>query len=234
MPNKNQIGIGLAIVIVVVIAAIAYIWPSDNPRQLNLDSGTSFDFSSDTIGGIRPVNESDHIRGNIDAPIVIIEYSDLECPFCKQFHNSMKEIYNFYGQTGEIAWVFRHFPIDSLHKKARIEAHATECAAELGGNNAFWSMLDRIYSETNSNDSLDLARLPDFAENIGLNREGFITCMDSNRHLDKIQADYNNAIESGGQGTPFPVVINQNTGTTIALPGAVPTSQIEETIDSVR
>lgn len=228
MLTKNQIGIALSILIVVGIGAMAYIWPSENPRGLTLPVETT-----NTSSPIRPVGPTDHIRGSISAPIVVVEYSDMECPFCKRFHNSMKEVYATRGQTGQMAWVFRHFPIDALHQKARAEAHATECASELGGNDAFWQMLDRIYSETNSNDSLDLELLPDFAVTIGLDQAEFVACIESNRHMTKIQADYQNATESGGTGTPFPVVINQETGESVVLPGAVPTSEILSAIDSL-
>src|SRR3546814_20902810 len=63
-----------------------------------------------------------------------IEFSDFESPFCKGFHRTMGQVMEEYGQDGKVAWVYRHFPIDSIHSKARKEAQASECAAELGGN----------------------------------------------------------------------------------------------------
>ncbi len=77
---------------------------------------------------MRPVTAEDHILGNPNADLVIVEYSDTECPFCKQFHSTMRRVMTDYGNSGKVAWVYRHFPIDSLHSKARNEAEATECA----------------------------------------------------------------------------------------------------------
>ncbi len=85
-----------------------------------------------------PITSKDHIRGNPDAPVKIVEYSDTECPFCKRFHTTMKEVMDEYGKDGKVAWVYRHFPLDQLHSKARKEAVALECANEQGGNDKFW------------------------------------------------------------------------------------------------
>src|SRR3989344_3149438 len=82
---------------------------------------------------MRPVSSSDHILGNPDADVIIVEYSDTECPFCKQFHSTLRRVIEEYGKEGRVAWVYRHFPIDSLHPKARKESEALECANELGG-----------------------------------------------------------------------------------------------------
>lgn len=91
------------------------------------------------------------VRGNPDAKITIIEYSDLECPFCKRFHVTMEQVLATYGN--DVRVVFRHFPLDSLHKKARTEANAVECAGEQG---KFWEFIDGIFAVTPSNDGLDI------------------------------------------------------------------------------
>ncbi len=103
-----------------------------------------------------PVTDKDHIAGNAQADIIIVEYSDTECPFCKKFHETMIQVMDEYGKSGKVAWVYRHFPLDALHKKARKEAEATECAAELGGNDKFWEYLNLMMKITPANDQLDL------------------------------------------------------------------------------
>jgi protein-disulfide isomerase len=111
---------------------------------------------------IRGVQDNDHIRGNPNADIVIVEYSDTECPFCKMFHETMKQVIAEYGGDGKVAWVYRHFPIPSLHPKAGKQAEALECAAEQGGgalgsaNEVFWKYTDLVYERTESNNSLDI------------------------------------------------------------------------------
>src|SRR3989344_8831460 len=129
---------------------------------------------------MKPVTAEDHIRGDINAPVKIVEYSDTECPFCKRFHNTMKQVVAEYGS--QVAWVYRHFPLDSLHEKARKEAEATECAAELGGNEKFWAYLDRLMEVTPSNDGLDSAELPKIAAYVCLDVTQFNTCLSSGKY----------------------------------------------------
>lgn len=101
---------------------------------------------------INPVTLDDHIIGDINAKIIIVEYSDFECPFCKVFHKTMHEVIKNSG--GEVAWVYRHFPIPGLHPKAFHEAEATECAWEQKGNDGFWKYADKIFDITPSNNGL--------------------------------------------------------------------------------
>lgn len=176
-----------------------------------------------------PVSGDDHIRGSVDAPVVIVEYSDTECPFCKQFHTTMQQVVAEYGD--QVAWVYRHFPLDQLHAKARNEAHATECAAELGGNDGFWAFTDQVYARTNSNDSLPETELAVIAGDIGLNVNKFNDCMASDRYADKVQAMYEDAISAGGRGTPYSVIIAGDTK--IPLNGAQPFSQIKTVLDGL-
>jgi protein-disulfide isomerase len=84
----------------------------------------------------------DRYLGNINADVVIIEYSDIDCPFCKKFHPTMERIAQEYGS--KIAWVYRHFPLDSLHPEARTKAEATECVAQIAGNEVFWKYLKTL------------------------------------------------------------------------------------------
>ncbi|MBI2047833.1 MAG: thioredoxin domain-containing protein [Parcubacteria group bacterium] len=174
-------------------------------------------------GNIRPVNAEDHILGDISAPVKIVEFSDLECPFCKRFHDSMKLVVENYGESGQVAWVYRHFPLDSIHSKARKEAQATECANEIGGNDAFWKYVDRLFEITPSNNNLDLSLLSEIAEHIGLNRSDFIECLsgsaDGGKHAAHIEEDFQDAVSSGANGTPYSIIVAPN-GKTFPVSGA--------------
>ena len=157
---------------------------------------------------IRAVNpETDHVLGNPNAEVVIVEYSDLECPFCRVFHQTLTRIMEEYGKGGSVAWVYRHFPLAQLHTKAAREAEATECAAELGGNLAFWKYINRIFEVTPSNDGLDLAKLPAIAAEVGLDRKAFEACLTSGRHASRVESEYTEATSAGGRGTPFNVLL---------------------------
>lgn len=165
---------------------------------------------------VKPVTAADHIRGSIDAKVKIVEYSDTECPFCKRYHGTLKQIFDEYGGD-KVAWVYRHFPLD-MHKKAPKEAEATECANEVGGKEAFWKYIDLLYATTNGNDSLDLAELPKMAEKIGLDVNAFNTCLNSGKYAAKINEAKTDGFNAGARGTPYTVLIVQNGRKTETVP----------------
>lgn len=183
-------------------------------------------------GKMRPVTSEDHILGNPNAEIIIVEYSDTECPFCKQFHTTLRRVMDEYGKDGKVAWVYRHFPIDSLHSRARKEAEATECANELGGQAKFWEYINMLYDTTTSNNTLDPAELPKIAKKVGLDTAKFNSCLSSGKYADKVEKDYQDAIEVGGQGTPTSILITKD-GTKTLLEGAQPYSYIKNILDAV-
>lgn len=106
-------------------------------------SGSASNANPQIAQSIKPITGEDHIFGNSDAPIKIVEFSDLECPFCQKFHPTVKQIVEDYD--GQVTWVYRHFPLESIHSYARPAAEASECVAELGGNDAFWQYLDLLF-----------------------------------------------------------------------------------------
>ncbi|MEN9582324.1 MAG: hypothetical protein RL641_278 [Candidatus Parcubacteria bacterium] len=144
--------------------------------------------------------EGEHVCGNPNAKIMIVEYTDLECPFCKQFHPTLQKIVA--ESNGTVGWVLRHYPIDGLHSKARHEAEATECAADQMGEVGFWKYTDKVFEVTSSNNSLSPALLPLIADQIGLNKEAFATCLASGKFLPKIAAQAKLAEDKGPIGTP--------------------------------
>ncbi len=185
-----------------------------------------------TANLLRTISTTDHIQGNPNADIVIVEYSDTECPFCKNFHESLQQIMSEYGKNGKVAWVYRHFPISQLHSRAFKEAEATECVADLGGEDKFWQYLSMIYSKTTSNDTLDPAQLPVFAKAIGVDVTAFNTCVSTGKYTAKVQADYDDAIKSGGKGTPHSILITKD-GTKTPVEGALPYVLLKNTIDEM-
>jgi len=182
-------------------------------------------------GALRPVAAGrDHIRGDPGAPVTLIEYSDFECPFCKRFHPTMKQLLREFD--GRVRWVYRHFPLDELHPgKARKEAAAAECAAELGGNDAFWKFADRFYELTPSNNKTDVDRvLPQIAREIGLDQARFAACLASGRHDRRVEEDYQNAVATGGRGTPWTLIVSKR-GKVYALSGAQPYAAVKQLVE---
>ncbi|MFA5827709.1 MAG: thioredoxin domain-containing protein, partial [Candidatus Paceibacterota bacterium] len=177
---SNKLSIPMAIIVAGALVAGAVYFSSIKPK----DTAPAFQPEQGTanLENVRAISATDHIRGDINAPIKIVEYSDTECPFCKRFHVTMQQVMNEYGKNGKVAWVYRHSPIDSLHPKARKEAEATECANELGGNDKFWEYIDRVYEITPANNGLDPLELPKIATYVGLNVTDFNTCLDSGKY----------------------------------------------------
>ena len=185
---------------------------------------------------IDAVTANDHIRGTPDAPIVLVEFSDLECPFCKVFHATMERIMNEYGKTGKIAWVYRHFPL-SIHPKAQKEAVASECAFEQGGNEKFWQYVDKVFAVTPSNNRLDPGELPKIAGELGLDLSKFNSCLGSATYDQKIEKHYQDGIRVGigsipETGTPYSVLIDKK-GNKVPLNGAQPYEVVKQLLDAV-
>lgn len=172
-------------------------------------------------------SKSDHIYGSAGAPVTLIEYSDFECPYCKRFHETVKRVVN--ESKGQVNWVYRHFPLEQLHPgKARQTAVASECAAELGSNDAFWKFADRFFELTPSNNRTDTATvLPQIAREIGLDEKQFAACLASGKHDKRIEADHRAAIATGGNGTPWSIVLSKS-GKTYVLSGAQPYAAVKQ------
>ena len=159
---------------------------------------------------VKAISSADHIRGNPNAKVKVVEFSDPECPFCKRFHKTMNQIIDEYGKSGQVAWVYRHFPLDAIHSKARKESEALECANEQGGSVKFWEYIDRLFEVTPSNDGLDLAELPKIAEYLGLDKVKFNQCLESGKYAKRVADDLADGVNSGARGTPYSIVIAAN------------------------
>lgn len=183
------------------------------------------------IGDIPEITDQDHIRGSLDATIAIVEYSDLECPYCKSVHPTIQQLMDEYGD--EVMWVYRHFPLDQLHTKADKEAEATECAAEQGGNDAFWAMVDKIFEATPSNDGLNLADLPKLAQEVGLDADQLKDCLDKGKYTQAVEDQYQGGLQAGVSGTPGIIILNTKTGEKRLIPGALPFDSFKQVIDEM-
>ena len=222
---QNKFLIPLAIVVAGALVAGAIYFGGSAPST---SSGQATNPTNAKID-IAPVTDKDHIVGSRTAPVVIVEYSDTECPFCKNFHNTMKEVVSAYG--GKVAWVYRHFPIVQLHSKAPKEAEATECANELGGNQGFWNFTNKLFETTNSNNSLEASELPKIAQAVGLDVTAFNSCLSSGRYTEFITKSVEEAIKAGARGTPYSVIIKGSQK--VVINGAEPLASVKIKIDAL-
>jgi protein-disulfide isomerase len=186
------------------------------------------------VAKVEPINNKDHIIGDINAEIVVIEYSDYECPFCGRFHPTMERIMSEYGDAKKVAWVFRHFPLDKIHQDARPAAEASECVAELNGNEAFWAYSKKLFEGQPI--SLSTENLKSNAEAVGVNGNDFTACVDSGRHKATVEAQYQSGLKLAQSdpsfGTPYSVVLAKD-GRQVVIAGAQPYEKVKQAIDSL-
>lgn len=200
--------LGSLIIVALVLALGVFLSLNTNPPPK--ESAKLIELEK--MGGvveIRPIDAEDHILGNPNAEIFIVEYSDTECPFCKMFHVTMHEV--IAESDGNVAWVYRHFPIEQLHKKAFREALATECATEQGGNEVFWRYVDEIYTRTNSNDSLPDGELFSIASDLGLDVATFTACLETEKYANRVNMDITDAQIAQASGTPSSFIVRGGT-----------------------
>src|SRR3989339_303994 len=179
------------------------------------DAGTA----QPATGKIKPVNSSDHIRGNVNAKLSLVVYSDFECPFCQKFHPIATVLLKTYGD--KIRLIYRHYPLP-FHQNAQKEAEASECIAELGGNDVFWKYTDTIFERTTANGTgFALDKLGPLAKEVGVDQTKFQKCLDSGKYTQKVQDQMAKGSEEGVTGTPGTIILTEN-GSTQLIPGALP------------
>src|SRR3989338_3283849 len=237
---KSSFAVPMAIIIAGALIAGAVYFNKGNKGSNNSNNLVVKDNNvTETAkeNNVKAVSSVDHIRGNPNAQVKVIEFSDPECPFCKRFHNTMNQIIDEYGKSGQVAWVYRNFPLDQpdingnvLHSKAGKESQALECANEQGGNVKFWAYLDRLFEVTPSNNGLDLAELPKIAEYVGLDKVKFNQCLESGKYAKRVTDDLADGVKSGAQGTPYSVVVAAN-GKKFVINGAQPYESVKTVIN---
>ncbi len=142
---------------------------------------------------IAPSSE-DHIQGSLDAPIVLVEYGDYQCPYCGQAFPIVKQLQEDFGDN--MAYIFRHFPLAQMHEHALHAAEAAELASDEG---KFWEMHDMIYENQHSIDDISLTTM---AKSLGMDEKKFMINLATDSKKDEVQADFMSGVESGVNGTP--------------------------------
>ena len=210
-PKQNPWAIPLAIVLAGGIVAIAVFYSGKTPTP-----STAQDDQGATTQNVnvRPVDSTDHIIGDINAPIKIVEYSDLECPYCEGFDKTMRQVMADY--SGKVAWIYRSYwsirklPDGSIfHPQGGKAAEAAECVAELGGNDKFWDFIGKVFSDQAAGDK----------------------CLSSGKYTAKVEASYQEGIKAQVNGTPNSFIMSKNG--IVVIPGAVPYATIKTTLDNI-
>ena len=242
MEKNNNLTIVILLIIVFVVGFLGGSLWTEN-KLLKSGSGTvavkdtadEEEAAETALKNIPEVTDQDHIRGNKDAKVVLIEYSDYQCPYCNKFHPTMKEVMDNYGD--QIAWVYRHFPL-SFHPYAQILGEASECVAAYAGNDAFWTFSDDIYASMSDEsiydedgETISDETILSKAVNAGANRDEIAKCLDNSEMTNKVK----NQAAAGGQagitGTPGTVIVSEKGGYEL-IPGALPYVQVEQMLQN--
>lgn len=138
--------------------------------------------------------ERDHIQGNVNAPLTLLEFGDYECPNCGEAYSIVKRLQEYFDN--ELRFVFRHFPLRDLHAHAQNAAEVAEIAGKQG---IFWEMHDTLFANQFLLDDMSLEM---YAEDLGLDIQAFRKEMALHTELDKVQEDFIGGVYSGVNGTP--------------------------------
>ncbi len=179
---------------------------------------------------VQPISPTrDHVTGNPNAVISLIEYSDFECPYCKRFHATVKKVIE--ESDGKVNWVYRHYPLPFHNPNAQKEAEASECAAALGDNTTFWKYTDAIYTRTTSGGKgFPMNQLVPLAVELGLEGPAFQECLDSGQQTERVNADLAEGKRIGITGTPGSIIRNNQTGEVRMPSGAAPPEALKALI----
>jgi protein-disulfide isomerase len=231
---KQSAGIPAAIIIAGVLIAGSMLFDGNRgSTKVNVKGGIEDAQNTQQTPEmeVAPVTEKDHIRGNPNAPIMIVEYSDYECPFCKNFHETMNRIIEEYGTGGKVAWVYRHFPLVQLHPNAPRIAAASYCVAEQTGNDGFWKFSDSIFGNREINAQTDMKKLTDYAVQAGAEKGKFELCLSSGKYTEQVDADVEAAMKTGARGTPYSIVMVG--GEQGAINGAQPYDTVKSIVENL-
>jgi len=190
---------------------------------------------SNPSSGIISVSlDDDPVKGDSNAPITMIEFSDFQCPFCARFFTeTLPLIQKNYIDTGKVKFVYRDFPLPDIHQNAIPAAIAAECADEQG---MFWEYHDKIFENQILWQDLDnqnvVRTFEQFAEELGLDTNTFNTCLESAKYLEEVQNDLNEGVSYGVAGTPGFFIGNEKIGYGM-VSGAQPYSTFQQVFDQL-
>lgn len=171
------------------------------------------------------------LYGNEEARFTLVEYSDLECPYCKRFHGTPKELVD--SSSGLVNWQWKHLPLDIHNPVAAMEAQASECVANIAGNRAFWVFIQQVFDETKGGGQ-GAGDLTGIAREIGVDEAAFRECVTSGRFRDKVAADLSQARELGVNSTPTTFIVDNFTGRNILLRGVQSPEALVSTIQRLK
>jgi len=223
--KSNFLGVSILVSAIIVSGTLVYVFGPgfDDARPIVMDSDTE---SGQEAAGpvLMPNVEGAPMLGNPDAPVTIVEYSDYECPFCARFfNNTLARIKSEYIDTGKAKFVYKDFPLSSIHFQAQKAAETARCVRDQLGDNGYWAMHDILFGRQQL---LGDSSFKQWARSLGVNGSEFDSCLDSGKFAGAVTDDLNEGAALGVSGTPT-FFIND-----MKVVGAVPYEQIAAVIEA--
>lgn len=177
------------------------------------------------------IEKNDHVRGNSQAKITLIEYSDFNCSYCQEFHLIIKQLLEKYPD--KVKWVYRHYPLQKVHSDSIMIDSTAECVAKIGGEEAFWNFTDKLYEKMkNNSQSKSFDNLLIIAEDLNLNSNNIKECVETRRFDTLIKEKADLASRAGINVTPYSFISNDSQEVKI-LPGTIDLDNLSNLIEKM-
>lgn len=181
---------------------------------------------------VRPVDPStDHFIGNPTAPITVIEYADIDSVYSKQFQPVMQQIMQTYGQNGDVVWVYRNFPLIGIDQYSEEHAEAADCIAAQGGSTGFFNFVNALEAAAPDENEFNPKGYDAVVSQLGYNVDTFNSCLSNRTEEKSVEADYENALAVGADGSPFTVLLVKGQKPAV-ISGALTYPEMKAVIDA--
>ena len=247
--NKKSAPTGMIVALIAVVAVAAFFAGSyfsnldtdvvtqsdleDAISKLESKIGNTQQAPSQPTQPVKISLDNDPMRGDPNAPITIVEFSDFQCPFCARFHvQTLPLLLEEYIDSGKVNLVYRDFPIQSIHPNALAAAVAAECANEQG---EYWEYHDTLFEKQSGWSRLDsnaaISTFSQYATDVGLEQKQFDSCLGSGKYLEEVQGDLSDGRDYDITGTPGFFIGNAEIGF-VKINGAQPFDSFQRIIDA--
>ena len=247
--NKKSAPTGMIVALIAVVAVAAFFAGSyfsnldtdvvtqsdleDAISKLESKIGNTQQAPSQPTQPVKISLDNDPMRGDPNAPITIVEFSDFQCPFCARFHvQTLPLLLEEYIDSGKVNLVYRDFPIQSIHPNALAAAVAAECANEQG---EYWEYHDTLFEKQSGWSRLDsnaaISTFSQYATDVGLEQQQFDSCLGSGKYLEEVQGDLSDGRDYDITGTPGFFIGNAEIGF-VKINGAQPFDSFQRIIDA--
>jgi protein-disulfide isomerase len=178
-----------------------------------------------------PITSSDHLLGNPEAPVVLVEYADVDSEYSKDFQSVMEQVIQDYGTKGNVAWIYRDFPLTDQDPTSEKDDEAAECAAGLGSPSDFFSFIDAMQAAAPGDDQFDPSGYDTIVSTLGIATGSFDDCLTAHTYQKKVAADYASGEAVGVSGTPYSVLFVKGQKP-ITISGFVPYATMKQLLDT--